>query len=453
MQNDLDNQPNQPNASQWQLNAITQALGELSLTITDSLTVGRGSDNDLVLGSKQVSRNHAKLYVQNGQLYVEDLASSNGTYVNEVAVTPNQSTSIKPHDKVAFASFEFQAQPLQVADNAVTTSETLINQESNEVPTNELPINEMSTNEVPNTDLPIQETSSTQTSPAPVESKIATSSASAPDAPVAQATQSPVSLENPIKDDVQVQPSTSQVQPTVKQTSTLDGLEKNEPIRAQVETQTKPADSTQSSPPALSTASVEKTPQTDSSVSVDSKLQEKTSQPIKSKAEAPVNPLDTSLDIIHSTEEKENLQPHKPDESKPKQDERAMPIKQTPEVETKTSSKTTQKATDVETYKSEDSLSHAPVGEDKTTKTTLQQEADPDVLRAKQVATSQFAPQENNDIGTNHNKAVDQAATNPATHPEQRADKKASGGWFIWVFLLIIVIAIVVWIVRGGQSF
>ena len=67
MTNDTDNM-NAPTSDTWQLNALTEALGDLTLTVTDSLSVGRGSDNDVVLGSKEVSRNHAQLTVLKGQL-------------------------------------------------------------------------------------------------------------------------------------------------------------------------------------------------------------------------------------------------------------------------------------------------------------------------------------------------------------------------------------------------
>ena len=80
MTNDIDSANTTADADTWQLNALTEALGDLTLTVSDSLSVGRGSDNDVVLGSKQVSRNHAVLSVLDGQLYVKDLDSSNGTF-------------------------------------------------------------------------------------------------------------------------------------------------------------------------------------------------------------------------------------------------------------------------------------------------------------------------------------------------------------------------------------
>ncbi len=94
-------------ATTWKLNALTEALGDLTLTVSDSLTVGRGSDNNIVLGSKQVSRNHALLSVLNGNLYVKDLDSSNGTFINDERLEGNKSKQLKADDKVGFASFSF----------------------------------------------------------------------------------------------------------------------------------------------------------------------------------------------------------------------------------------------------------------------------------------------------------------------------------------------------------
>lgn len=106
----------------WQLNALTEALGDLTLTVSDSLSIGRGSDNDVVLGSKQVSRNHAVLSVLDGQLYVKDLDSSNGTFINEQRIAGNESSHLKANDTLGFASFSFQVQ----ASAAPVTTEELV---------------------------------------------------------------------------------------------------------------------------------------------------------------------------------------------------------------------------------------------------------------------------------------------------------------------------------------
>jgi pSer/pThr/pTyr-binding forkhead associated (FHA) protein len=45
------------------------------------LTVGRDVSNDLVINDAEVSRNHARLTAQSGGYLIEDLASTNGTFV------------------------------------------------------------------------------------------------------------------------------------------------------------------------------------------------------------------------------------------------------------------------------------------------------------------------------------------------------------------------------------
>jgi pSer/pThr/pTyr-binding forkhead associated (FHA) protein len=50
------------------------------------ITIGRDSDNDIVLNDPSVSRHHAKVAYQNGQTVIEDLGSSNGIHVDGVRV-------------------------------------------------------------------------------------------------------------------------------------------------------------------------------------------------------------------------------------------------------------------------------------------------------------------------------------------------------------------------------
>ncbi|HSP85147.1 MAG TPA: peptide-binding protein, partial [Psychrobacter sp.] len=90
---------------------------------------------------------------------------------------------------------------------------------------------------------------------------------------------------------------------------------------------------------------------------------------------------------------------------------------------------------------------------DKTTKTALQEEADPDVLRAKQAATSQFSGtanlEQSRDLGTTGNNAMDQALNNPAN--TGAVEKTTSGGWFIWVFIAVIIIGLALWLFNTGS--
>jgi len=49
----------------------------------DSLTVGRKEDNDIVVDNPAISGHHCRISVQGGTYFVEDLDSTNGTFVNE----------------------------------------------------------------------------------------------------------------------------------------------------------------------------------------------------------------------------------------------------------------------------------------------------------------------------------------------------------------------------------
>ncbi len=45
-------------------------------------TVGRDLNNDIIIEDQLVSKSHAAVYVENGDIYIEDMNSSNGVYVN-----------------------------------------------------------------------------------------------------------------------------------------------------------------------------------------------------------------------------------------------------------------------------------------------------------------------------------------------------------------------------------
>jgi two-component system cell cycle response regulator len=66
------------------IHAPAQAdLGRLHTLDKEVTTIGRGRDNDIVLPSDCVSRRHSRLERREQRLYIVDLASTNGTYVND----------------------------------------------------------------------------------------------------------------------------------------------------------------------------------------------------------------------------------------------------------------------------------------------------------------------------------------------------------------------------------
>jgi pSer/pThr/pTyr-binding forkhead associated (FHA) protein len=63
------------------------------------LTIGRGSDCDLVLDEPEMSRRHAMIENSGDLIYLRDLGSANGTFVNGVQV---RDAVLHPDDQIAF---------------------------------------------------------------------------------------------------------------------------------------------------------------------------------------------------------------------------------------------------------------------------------------------------------------------------------------------------------------
>ena len=376
MTNDIDNM-NAATTNTWQLNALTEALGDLTLTVTDSLSVGRGSDNDLVLGSKQISRNHAQLSVLNGQLYVKDLESSNGTFINDERIAANESKQLAAEDTLGFASFIFQvSKPVAatvIHEQAVADKPTLMLSPDTEI----APIVEA--------EPVVKETIIEEI--LPVEN----------------------SLEAMPIDAVQAEPIVSAAQtdePVIKETGITDILaaaDKAEPVLSEVEYS--PTETT-------SVPSVAAEDEVIESIST-----ETTSTPSAHQESLVEQPVLSDEPLLHKDAVSETLS-------------ETSPVSEAPVIEA---------AIEPE--------------HDKTTKTALQEEADPDVLRAKQAATSQFSGTANlgqsRDLGTTGNNAMDQALDNPAT--TGAVEKKPSGSWFIWVFVAIIIIGLALWLFNTGM--
>jgi len=88
----------------------------------DILVVGRGTECDLVLPERQVSREHIKIKLIEGQYVIEDLDSKNGTWVNgqqlkgERPLSDGDEVHIALAVKFTFIESEATA-PLDIRDN------------------------------------------------------------------------------------------------------------------------------------------------------------------------------------------------------------------------------------------------------------------------------------------------------------------------------------------------
>ena len=65
---------------------------------TASMVVGRAPECELLLADTYVSQQHARIFGKNGSWYVEDLGSTNGTFVNEQKLAAP--AMVQPGDRV-----------------------------------------------------------------------------------------------------------------------------------------------------------------------------------------------------------------------------------------------------------------------------------------------------------------------------------------------------------------
>lgn len=62
---------------------VASDLGRRHVLDQEVVTIGRDRENDIVLDSDSVSRRHARVEHRDGRIYLTDLDSTNGTYVND----------------------------------------------------------------------------------------------------------------------------------------------------------------------------------------------------------------------------------------------------------------------------------------------------------------------------------------------------------------------------------
>lgn len=89
----------------WKLQAITGEFAGQEINIDRDMLVGRHQDADILLQSAEISRRHAAFLLKEQGLWLQDLNSSNGTFVNEVRI--QNETLLNSGDTIQFASLKF----------------------------------------------------------------------------------------------------------------------------------------------------------------------------------------------------------------------------------------------------------------------------------------------------------------------------------------------------------
>ncbi|MDN5512949.1 FHA domain-containing protein [Acinetobacter sp.] len=114
----------------WKIQAITGELTGQEISIDRDMLVGRHQSADIVLQAGEISRKHAAFLLKDQALWLQDLNSSNGTFVNDVRI--EHETLLKEGDIIQFAGLKFSVlAPAKEIEPALTETEI--------VPTSEQP--------------------------------------------------------------------------------------------------------------------------------------------------------------------------------------------------------------------------------------------------------------------------------------------------------------------------
>ena len=103
--------------------SLTEKGGETKQLQFDKgeIGIGRVAGNDIVLPKGNVSKRHCRIWVEGGRFMVEDLKSTNGTYVNGRKIA--ETVQVFGGDKVYIGDFVVKLENAPTAEAANLGSE------------------------------------------------------------------------------------------------------------------------------------------------------------------------------------------------------------------------------------------------------------------------------------------------------------------------------------------
>src|SRR5579859_6866803 len=91
--------------------------------IRDEITIGRKEGNTIRLTERNVSRRHARILRNNGEVHIEDLGSYNGIRVNNARIAERVSLRVSDQVQIGDYKLYLKAEGLEVDDSRTTPIE------------------------------------------------------------------------------------------------------------------------------------------------------------------------------------------------------------------------------------------------------------------------------------------------------------------------------------------
>lgn len=102
---------------EWAVVLNNRVIKRFTIEDGQTLTIGRGQESDIVVDNTAISRQHCSLELKDGDYYITDLYSLNGTRVNDNKVV--SAVPVKKTDHVQMGKFTLQPSETLLAEQSV----------------------------------------------------------------------------------------------------------------------------------------------------------------------------------------------------------------------------------------------------------------------------------------------------------------------------------------------
>jgi pSer/pThr/pTyr-binding forkhead associated (FHA) protein len=87
--------------------ALQEVNGQKHKLRNSKNMLGRAVSNDIAINDQKSSRFHAEINVQSSEVFLVDLASTNGTFIDGKRLTPGEAYFISPQNRIQIGDTEF----------------------------------------------------------------------------------------------------------------------------------------------------------------------------------------------------------------------------------------------------------------------------------------------------------------------------------------------------------